>query len=85
MKPRDKAIRATILRLLEERGEGKTICPSEVARALGDETREHWEPLVEPVRAIAAKMADEGTLAITQCGQAVAAATAKGPIRLRLR
>lgn len=85
MKPSQRTIRETILNLLRERDEGKTICPSEVARALGGDSRSDWEPLMEPVRDVAANMADEGVLAITQRGHTVDLATAKGPIRLRLR
>ncbi|MEK6396753.1 MAG: DUF3253 domain-containing protein [Terriglobus sp.] len=85
MKPSESTIRTTIVQLLEARGPGKTICPSEVARALGGEEREEWAPLMEPVRVVAAAMADEGRLQVTQRGHAVNAATAKGPIRLRLR
>jgi len=85
MRPTDATIRKSILHLLHERGEGKTICPSEVARALAGDTRAEWEPLMEPVRAVAASMASEGMLAVTQRGHVVEAASAKGPIRLRLR
>jgi hypothetical protein len=85
--PPNKALLAqTILDLLQARGPGKTICPSEAARsAAGSEERSAWEPLMEPVRAVAQKLKDEGRIQITQRGHAVDAATAKGPIRLRLR
>lgn len=84
MKRDESTIRATILHLLKQRGEGKTICPSEVARAIAGDTRSEWEPWMEPIRNVAAGMADEGRLQITQRGHPVNAATAKGPIRLRL-
>ncbi len=79
-----------ILRLLAERGakaDGslKTICPSEVARAVaGSEDRVKWEPLMQPVRDAAAKLVNEGKLVFTQRGRIVDGATAKGPLRLRL-
>ncbi|WP_083346441.1 DUF3253 domain-containing protein [Terriglobus roseus] len=85
MKPAESTIRATIASLLKERGLGKTICPSEVARAIAGDTRRDWEPWMQQVRDTAAAMADEGSLQVTQRGHAVNAATAKGPIRLRLR
>jgi len=76
----------TILKLLRERGPGKTICPSEVARAAaGSEDRSAWEPLMEPVRAAAQRLVVQGKIVITQSGQVVDGATAKGPVRLRLR
>ncbi|WP_047491260.1 DUF3253 domain-containing protein [Terriglobus sp. TAA 43] len=85
MKPAQSTIRETILRLLQERGDGKTICPSEVARAIAGDVRRDWEPWMQPVRNTAGVMADEEILQVTQRGHAVNAATAKGPIRLRLR
>jgi hypothetical protein len=86
-KPPNKALlKRTILDLLHARGLGKTICPSEAARAAaGSEERSAWEPLMEPVRTVAQKLKDQGRIQITQHGHAVDAATAKGPIRLRLR
>jgi hypothetical protein len=72
----------TIHGLLDQRGEGKTICPSEVARALGDE---NWRDLMDPVREAAFALADSGQLEVTQHGKAIDGRTAKGPIRLRRR
>jgi hypothetical protein len=85
LRPDDSTIRVTILRLLEERGKGKTICPSEVARSIAGSARSAWEPWMESVRNVAAAMADEGRLQVTQRGHAVNAVSAKGPIRLRSR
>ena len=87
---RDKAMEETILRLLEERGAGKTICPSEAARIVAGEgtlsaDASAWEPLMEPARAAARRLAAAGKIDITQHGHAVDASTAKGAIRLRLR
>jgi hypothetical protein len=79
-------IEAEILRLLSQRGKGKTICPSEVARAVGNsEKRSTWEPLMEPVREVAKKMVADGKIVIMQRGQVVDGETAKGAIRFRLR
>jgi hypothetical protein len=81
----DKALEAAILRLLAERGAGKTICPSEAARALGGGDKAAWEPLMEPARAAARRLVAEGKIVITQGGTVVDGSTAKGPIRLKLR
>jgi hypothetical protein len=81
----DHALEETILRLLHERGAGKTICPSEAARALAGDDRSNWEPLMEPARAAARRLVAEHKIDITQGGSVVDASTAKGPIRLRLR
>lgn len=82
----DQALEARILTLLHTRGAGKTICPSEAARAVaGGEERALWEPLMEPARAAARRLVAEGKIVITQGGVVVDASTAKGAIRLRLR
>jgi hypothetical protein len=79
-------LKAAILTLLAQRDPGKTICPSEVARAVaGSEDRSAWEPLMEPVRQAAENLVAEGRLVITQHGRAIDGSTAKGPVRLRLR
>jgi hypothetical protein len=70
---------AAIERLLAERGRGKTICPSEAARALAED----WRPLMPQVREAAFAMADAGRLEVTQAGRVVDGRTARGPIRLR--
>lgn len=84
--PHAAKLEAEILRLLAERGEGKTICPSEAARSVaGSEERAKWEPLMEPARSAARRLVSAGKIEITQGGHAVDGSTAKGPIRLRLR
>jgi hypothetical protein len=83
---KDRALEGKILRLLSERGAGKTICPSEAARAVAEsDEREVWEPLMEPARAAARRLVAAGKITVTQHGVEVDSATAKGPIRLRLR
>jgi hypothetical protein len=72
----------TILRLLAERDPGKTICPSEAARALAGDG--DFRPYMEPVREAAAKLADEGRIKVTQKGEPVKIGEVKGPIRLGL-
>jgi len=75
-----RELEAAILRLLEERGEGKTICPSEVARAVDVEG---WRGLMQPVREAASALAAAGEIVATQRGRVVEAMGARGPIRLR--
>jgi hypothetical protein len=72
-------IEATIEDLLAKRAEGRTICPSEAARALADD----WRPLMEEVRQTAYAMADDGRLQVTQKGEVVDGRAARGAIRLR--
>ncbi len=79
--PSDRAIEQEILALLEERGPGKTICPSDVARSLG--APNGWRDLMEPTRLAAARLVGAAEVEITQGGEVVDLATAKGPIRIR--
>ena len=82
----EHALEREILRRLAERGSGKTICPSEAARAVaGSDERSDWEPLMEPAREAARRLVADGKIVVTQQGRVVDSATAKGPIRLRLR
>ena len=80
----DEQLEQTILQLLSQRGAGKTICPSEAARAVAGSEERAWEPLMEPARAAARRLVALGRLDVLQAGHVVDASTAKGPIRLRL-
>jgi len=82
MKVSDKKIENEILEMLLRRGEGKTICPSEVARKLYSDT---WREEMEHVRQIARKLVKEEKIVITQAGQEVDPDSFKGAIRLRLK
>ena len=82
----DHALEQMILALLHARGQGKTICPSEAARAVAaSDVRELWQPLMEPARAAARRLVAAGKIVVTQQGVVIDASTAKGAIRLRLR
>ncbi|MEM6331137.1 MAG: DUF3253 domain-containing protein [Planctomycetota bacterium] len=70
-----------ILELLRRRGPGKSICPSEAARLMAPAD---WRPQMPAVHAAAATLAGEGRLLVTQRGETVAPAAARGPVRLRL-
>ncbi len=74
------ALETAVESLLDARGAGKTLCPSEVARSVAPQD---WRPLMEPVRRAARRLVAEGKLEICQGGRAVDPSTAKGPIRLR--
>lgn len=69
-----------ILALLEERGPSKSICPSEVARAL--KPRGNWRALMPDVREAAAKLAGRGAVEIRQQGKRVSPRSYKGPVRI---
>jgi hypothetical protein len=77
----------------------KTICPSEAAKLVAGSaggsyisdrdqersTRRNWEALMEPARGAARRLVSQNKIVITQHNHVVDPATAKGPIRLRLR
>ena len=77
----DSEIRAELLRQVEARGAGKSICPSEVARALTSE----WQGLMGRIRAIAVVLSQEQRIDILRKGRPVEPQAVKGVIRLRLR
>ncbi len=79
--PTPAQIHSAIQRLLNERGAGKSICPSEVARALD---ADEWRDLMDAVRDEAASMARRGDIVITQGSVVVDPDALRGPIRLRL-
>ncbi|MEO1658527.1 MAG: DUF3253 domain-containing protein [Pseudomonadota bacterium] len=75
--------RDAIMMLLGQRGPERSICPSEAARlVLGEDG---WREAMEPVREAGRALAAEGLILVTQKGSAVDPATARGPIRYRLR
>jgi hypothetical protein len=77
----DAKLERTILDLLERRAPTATICPSDAARAVG--TEDSWRDLMDPARAAAGRLVANGQVEITQGGEVVDLATARGPIRIR--
>jgi len=79
-----EAIAAEILRQTGARGPEKSICPSEVARALAVE-EDAWRRLLGPVRAAALSLAREGRVEILRKGKPIdpQQAAVHGVIRLR--
>ena len=56
--------------------DGATVCPSEVARAVG--TEDSWRDLMEPARRAARRLVASGEVEITQGGKVVDPSTATG-------
>jgi hypothetical protein len=82
--PTPDAIAAEILRQTEARGADKSICPSEVARAL-EPSEDAWRRLMGAVRAAAIRLAREGRVEVLRKGKPVdPAAEIRGVIRLRI-
>ncbi len=83
VRPVDRALEASIQRLLDRTRAGGTICPSEAAREVGGDDEERWRPLMEPARSAARRLVAAGSAEITQGGRVVDPSTARGPIRVR--
>lgn len=83
-RPDESAIADEILRLTALRGPAKSICPSEVARALAGDVDGAWQPLMGPVRGVAQRLARDGRVEILRKGRALPPEeTPRGVIRLR--
>lgn len=79
-----ESLRAEILRAVHERGIGKTVCPSEIARNLAGTDEKVWRLLMQPIRRAASALSDEGLVVIRRKGRPVAPADLKGIYRLSL-
>ncbi len=79
--PAEAAIREEILRQTSDRD--RSICPSEVARALAGGDDGPWRPLIGPVRRAAVELARAGSIEILRKGKPVPPEAMRGVIRLR--
>ncbi len=80
----EQELEETILALVAQRGPGKTICPSEAARALGGPHPDGWGRLMKPVRAAAVRLAHQGKVRILRKGREVDPDDFRGVYRLTL-
>ncbi|MBO0595570.1 DUF3253 domain-containing protein [Nesterenkonia sp. E16_7] len=78
----DRDMERAILELLDKRAASATICPSEAARAVAGE---EWREQMDAAREAARRLVAAGLVEITQRGEVVDLATARGPIRIRRR
>lgn len=79
---RPARLRAAILALARHRGPGKTICPSDAARAVGGE---EWRSQLSLAREVARDLAESGAVEITQRGEPIdPRGTWRGPVRIRV-
>lgn len=74
-------LREAILSLVEKRGDGKSICPSEAARAVAPQD---WRRLMRLVRAEAVALAMAGKVAILRKGKPVDPLDFRGVYRIGL-
>ncbi|MGB9368482.1 MAG: DUF3253 domain-containing protein [Xanthobacteraceae bacterium] len=81
-RPDAPAIEAVLLRLVAERGAGKTVDPAEAARELGGPHPDQWGPLMQPIRRAAVALAEQGRVVISRKGKAVDPRDFKGVYRI---
>ena len=75
-----EAITDALLRIAAERGPEKSLCPTDVARAV---SAENWRPLLGSVRKVAADLARQGKIEILRKGKPINPDDMRGVIRLR--
>jgi len=75
-------IEESMLALVAERGQAKTICPSEVARALAGAHPDAWGRMMQPVRKVAVRLAKQGKVVIMRKGKPVDPDDFKGVYRI---
>ncbi|MDR5739253.1 DUF3253 domain-containing protein [Caballeronia sp. LZ016] len=84
MKISDRNIQLCMLELLGRRAPTASICPSDVARQLIPDDETAWRQLMPAIRQVAARLAQEGSIVITQGAVTVSPESIiRGPIRLR--
>lgn len=71
---------AATMRALTRKRTDSSICPSDVARAAGGEA---WRDRMPDVRRVAADLASRDVVVVTQKGEPVRIADARGPVRIR--
>ena len=71
-----------IEQIAQQRGTAASFCPSEAARALAGDAE--WRALMPRIREAASALQLAGRIEVTQRGQRVMMAQARGPVRLRL-
>ncbi|MCG6122908.1 MAG: DUF3253 domain-containing protein [Microvirga sp.] len=78
----DAEITRVIRELVAARGAGKTICPSEVARAVAGPDEKLWSRLMQPVRRAAIRLAKAGDVTIMRKGKPADPDDFKGVYRI---
>jgi hypothetical protein len=76
----DARLERAIDALLDALRAGVSICPSEAARAVDPEG---WRELMSAARAAAGRLAADGSVEVTQRGEVVDVASARGAVRVR--
>lgn len=67
----EKELERIVLELVEARGPGKTICPSEAARVVAGSDPEVWRRLMPPLRRVAVRLMKSGQVVLRRKGRPV--------------
>ena len=81
-RPDAQDIETVLLRLIAERGPGKSLDPTEAARELGGAHPDQWGPLMQPIRKAAVALAEQGRLVILRKGKPADPRDFKGVYKL---
>lgn len=80
-----ETIEDLVLRLARERGPGKTICPTEAAKAAaGQRGEDNWQGRLPAVKAAAVRLAKRGGVSIYRKGKPVDPEDFRGVYRIGL-
>lgn len=82
MKVSHEQIEATLVGLLAALPPGKSLDPTELARAIAGNDEKVWRLLMVPIRAVAIRLADDGRAAILRKGRPVDPHDFKGVYRI---
>jgi len=74
----------TVLAVAAARGPGKTVSPTDVARAVAGDHPDAWGPLMHQVRRAAIRLMKEGKIVILRKGRVVDPDDFRGVYRLAL-
>ena len=80
--PENTRIRDQIIELIANCDAGKSVCPSEVARAINGNDEKAWRLLMKPIRQQAVILADQGEISIIRKGKLADPHDFKGVYRL---
>ena len=72
-----------MMEMVQERGRAKSICPSEVARAIDPEG--NWRAFMNETLNAARRLSRQGQVKITQKSKILDPDDVKGPVRIALR
>ncbi|RDI61086.1 DUF3253 domain-containing protein [Microvirga subterranea] len=83
-KPTPEEIETAMLALVTERGAGKNLDPTEVARVVGGDKPDEWGPLMGLVRQVAVRLMKQGRIVILRKGRPADPDDFRGIYRLTL-